>query len=265
MYIEVIKLNRNVLKILICSLILLIGIGAVSAVEYDSTADVTALEQNNESVDVADDDVLLTEESDVMTDEADDVVAGNESDVVADDVVVGNESDVVSVEADGIAVSEDRDVVADEIVASGDACDVLATVDDAESSDSDDDGFYVLGVEKDAVSTLSSSDLKLSVSLNSFVGYGSAYKTFKGKSHYKWKIKRSKWIKMKKQANKHYKFFRRHGSYHPGYSNGVTVKVKIGGYIYRLTAFAVKNYRGIRCEVRGLQGYRLSTWGDYYL
>ena len=68
---------------------------------------------------------------------------------------------------------------------------------------------------------------------------------------------------MKKQAKKQYKMFRRHGSYHPGFSDGVKVTVKIGGYKYRLTAFAVKNYRGIRCEVRGYNGLHISTWGDY--
>ena len=90
-------------------------------------------------------------------------------------------------------------------------------------------------------------------------------KTFKGKSKYKWKIKISTWKKMKKQAIKWYKSFRSHGSYHPGYSNGVTVKLTRNGYTYTGTAFAVKNSRGIRCEVRGLpNGYRASDWGDYY-
>lgn len=90
------------------------------------------------------------------------------------------------------------------------------------------------------------------------------YKTFKGKSKYKWKIKLSTWNKMKKQAIKHYKFFRKHGSYYPGFSNGVKVTIKRGGHSYRGTAFAVRNYKGMRCEVRGLPyGERASTWGDY--
>ena len=41
-----------------------------------------------------------------------------------------------------------------------------------------------------------------------------------------------------------------------------TKKVKYG--FTGLYAFAVKNDRGIRCELRGLpNGYRASTWGDY--
>lgn len=42
----------------------------------------------------------------------------------------------------------------------------------------------------------------------------SIYNVFKGKSKYKWKIKKTIWNKMKKQAIKEYKFFRKHGSYH---------------------------------------------------
>ena len=60
------------------------------------------------------------------------------------------------------------------------------------------------------------------------------------------------------------KFFRKHGSYYPGFSNGVKVTIKRGGHSYRGTAFAVRNYKGMRCEVRGLPyGERASTWGDY--
>lgn len=91
-------------------------------------------------------------------------------------------------------------------------------------------------------------------------------KTFKGKSKYKWKIKNSKWKKMKKQAKKQYKWFKKHGSGMPGYSNGVKVNVYKGGYKYKGTAYAVKNPRGIRCEVRGVgNGLRISNWGDYYV
>ena len=89
-------------------------------------------------------------------------------------------------------------------------------------------------------------------------------KKFKGKSKYTWRIKASTWKIMKKQARYYYNLFRSHGSFHPGYSNGVTVTLTKGAHIYTGTAFAVKNYRGIRCEVRGLpHGYRASTWGDY--
>ncbi len=92
----------------------------------------------------------------------------------------------------------------------------------------------------------------------------SIYNVFKGKSKYKWKIKKTTWNKMKKQAIKEYKFFKKHGSSHPGYSKSVKVTLIKGGHKYRGVAFAVKNYRGIRCEVRGLpNGVRASTWGDY--
>lgn len=91
-------------------------------------------------------------------------------------------------------------------------------------------------------------------------------KTFKGKSKYKWKIKNSKWKKMKKQAKKEYKFFRSHGSGMPGYSKGVTVTVTKNGHKYKGTAYAVKNDYGIRCEVRGVgNGLHISNWGDYYM
>ena len=91
-------------------------------------------------------------------------------------------------------------------------------------------------------------------------------KTFKGKSKYKWKIKTSKWNKMKKKAKKEYKWLHKRGSSLPGYSNGVKVKVTKGGHKYKGTAYAVKNSKGIRCEVRGVKtGLRISNWGDYYV
>ena len=70
---------------------------------------------------------------------------------------------------------------------------------------------------------------------------------------------------MKKQAIKWYKKFRKVGSYHPGYSDDVKVTLKRGGHKYTGYAMAVRNYKGIRCEVRGLSnGERASNWGDYY-
>lgn len=91
------------------------------------------------------------------------------------------------------------------------------------------------------------------------------YKVFKGKSKYKWKIKMKTWKKMKKQAKKHYRFFRSHGSYHPGYSDSVKVTLIKNGHKYTGYAMAVRNYKGIRCEVRGLpHAERATNWGDYY-
>ena len=76
-------------------------------------------------------------------------------------------------------------------------------------------------------------------------------KTFKSKSGYKWKIKSSKWKKMKKQARKEYKSMKKLGSSYPGYSKAVKVTVKKGSYKSKGIALAIKNHRGIRCEVRG--------------
>ena len=243
-------MNGKILKIVICSMILLIGIGAACAAELNSTDDAAALDGNDEVAAVQTDDVAIVEESDVLAAEDADVVDGDVVDVEEDEVLAAEDADVVYEED---VLSEDVDVVSSE-----DAEDVLA-VDDVVVSN---EGF--IG-DVTAGETLTLKDMDLTVSPDAYVGYGSKYKTFKGKSHYKWKIKRSKWKKMKKQAKKQYKKLRSYGSHLPGYSDGVTVKVKIGGYKYRLTAFAVRNYKGIRCEVRGLYGgYRLSTWGDYY-
>lgn len=91
-------------------------------------------------------------------------------------------------------------------------------------------------------------------------------KTFKSKSGYKWKIKNSKWSKMKKKAKKEYKRFKKHGSSHPGYSNGVKVTVMKNGHKYKGTAFAVKNSKNIRCEVRGVKtGVYITNKGDIYV
>lgn len=92
----------------------------------------------------------------------------------------------------------------------------------------------------------------------------SKYKTFKSPSGYKWKIKKSTWKKMKKQAKKHYKFFKSVGSGRPGYSDkSVKVKVTRNGHKYSGIALAVKNSRYYRCEVRGaVHGLYISNKGD---
>ena len=65
---------------------------------------------------------------------------------------------------------------------------------------------------------------------------------------------------------KEYKWFKKHGSGRPGYSNGVKVTVHKNGHKYKGTAYAVKNSKGIRCEVRGVgNGLYISNWGDYRL
>ena len=89
-------------------------------------------------------------------------------------------------------------------------------------------------------------------------------KTFKSPSGYKWKIKDSKWKKMKKQAKKNYKWKRQRGGFTPGYSNGVKVTVTKNGHKYKGTAYAIKNDYYIRCEVRGaIVGLYISNKGDY--
>lgn len=85
-------------------------------------------------------------------------------------------------------------------------------------------------------------------------------KSFKSKG-YKWNIKNSKWNKMKKQANKYRKFFKSHGSDHPGYSKAVTVKVTKNGHSYKGYAMVVKNAKNqMRCEVRGATPYYLKCY-----
>lgn len=91
-------------------------------------------------------------------------------------------------------------------------------------------------------------------------------KTFKSPSGYKWKIKDSKWKKMKKQAKKNYKKMRKYGSSLPGYSNSVKVKVTKNGHKYTGYAMAIQNSHYLRCEVRGaIQGVYLSNKGDSYV
>ena len=84
-------------------------------------------------------------------------------------------------------------------------------------------------------------------------------KTFKSKSGYKWKIKTSKWKKMKKQAKKQYKSMRKIGSSYPGYSNAVKVTVTKGKYKSTGYAMAIQNDYYMRCEVRG------ATKSGYYI
>ena len=241
---------------MICSMILLIAIGAACAFELNSTDDAVALDGDDEIAEVQIDDAAITEENEVLAAEDAGAVSEDAGDVVAGEEEALNAEDVSEDAVDEDDVSEDADVVSGD-----DAGDVLAVDENAVVVISE--GFIGDSARDDVVLTLK--DFQQTVSPDAYVGYGSKYKTFKGKSHYKWKIKRSTWKKMKKQAKKQYRRLHSYGSHLPGYSNGVTVKVKIGRYKYRLTAFAVKNSRGIRCEVRGLGAYRLSTWGDYYV
>lgn len=48
-----------------------------------------------------------------------------------------------------------------------------------------------------------------------------------------------------------------------GYSNAKTVKVTKNGHIYKGIAFAIKNSKSIRCEVRGVKvGHYISNKGE---
>ena len=87
-------------------------------------------------------------------------------------------------------------------------------------------------------------------------------KKFK-KSGYKWKIKDSKWKKLKKQAKKRYNTAKKQGRAAViGYSNSVKVTVTKNGHKYTGSAMAIKNSKGIRCEVRGVKpGVYISNWG----
>lgn len=92
-------------------------------------------------------------------------------------------------------------------------------------------------------------------------------KTFKSKSGYKWKISNSKWKKMKKQAKKEYKTAKKQGrAIAVGYSHGKSVKVIKNGHKYKGTAYAIKNSKNLRCEVRGaVNGVYISNKGDQYV
>ena len=68
---------------------------------------------------------------------------------------------------------------------------------------------------------------------------------------------------MKKEAINWYERMKKVGSSLPGYSNSVNVKVIRGEAAYGAIALAVKNHKGIRCQIRGLpNGLRTSNWGD---
>ena len=82
------KLKKKILKIFVCSLILLIGIGAVNALDINSTNDFTSIDQNIEvSVSFDEGDVLAVENDDV--------------DVVS---VSFDEGDVLAVENEEVSV-----------------------------------------------------------------------------------------------------------------------------------------------------------------
>lgn len=118
------KLNRTMLKILIATLILLIGAGAVSAIDNNSTDEVVSVEQTEEISVIEDNEVISVNESnnEVLSVENNDTVisvSGNDSEVLTADnntviSVSENNSDVLSVENTNsvISVSSDDDLTA---------------------------------------------------------------------------------------------------------------------------------------------------------
>ena len=99
------KLNKTMIKILISALILLIGIGAVSAMEHNSTDEFMSVEQNDEISVMDNNNTVIS-------------IGENDSDVLsADDnntvISIGeNDSDVLSAENHNtiISVSNDEDL-----------------------------------------------------------------------------------------------------------------------------------------------------------
>ena len=172
---EVKKLNRNFLKIAICLLILLVGIGAVSASDYNQDDDVQALENNGIEI-VQGNDGALTDESASLVGENDGIASGEDGDLEAAEFVADEDGTSDAVDNDKIVVGEDDDSDEFEIVADGDACDALDASDDVEVISGED--CHVLGVEmgSSVISTSSGDDLMTTEPLDKYVGYGSKYK-----------------------------------------------------------------------------------------
>lgn len=81
-------------------------------------------------------------------------------------------------------------------------------------------------------------------------------KTFEDKG-YKWEIKSDDWKKMVKAANDEYRIAEQQGRAIPiGYSFQKNVTVTKDGIEYDGIAFAIKNHKSVRFEVRGVtEGY----------
>ena len=99
------KLNKTMIKILISALILLIGIGAVSAMEHNSTDEFMSVEQSDEISVMEDNNTVVSigeNDSDVLSAEDNNTVVS----------VSVNDSDVLSAEKDNtvVSVSNDEDL-----------------------------------------------------------------------------------------------------------------------------------------------------------
>lgn len=94
------------------------------------------------------------------------------------------------------------------------------------------------------------------IAMTAVAGEPVQVKKFEDKG-YKWEINESEWNQMVKDANAEYRHAEAQGRAIPiGYSHQKNVTVTKDGIEYNLIAFAVKNHKNVRCEVRGLQeGY----------
>ncbi len=74
---------------------------------------------------------------------------------------------------------------------------------------------------------------------------------------YKWEISEDEWNHMVKDANADYRHAEAQGRAIPiGYSHQKNVTVTKDGIQYDGIAFAIKNHKNVRCEVRGVaEGY----------
>lgn len=135
------NLNKSFLKVIIATLILLIGVCAVSASDSISTDDVIAAQQ---------DDAIAIEENDALAveDEGQDVIAASED---ADEV---------------LAVEENPEVVE----ASADAVEILAAEEQPEAiaASDDPDDVLTVGVKDDVKLSVSSDDVLSSVKYKTF-------------------------------------------------------------------------------------------------
>ena len=99
-------MNKTILKILICTLILLIGIGAVSAIEHNSTDELLSVEQTNE-VSVIEDNTEV-----ISVNESNTEVLSSENNNTAISVCENN-TEVISITENGTEVlsAEDNNTV----------------------------------------------------------------------------------------------------------------------------------------------------------
>ena len=91
------------------------------------------------------------------------------------------------------------------------------------------------------------------ITMSAVAGEPEPLKKFEDKG-YKWEIDEDDWNHMVKDANAEYRHAEAQGRAIPiGYSHQMNVTVTKDGIEYNLVAFAIKNHKNVRCEVRGLE------------